>query len=366
MRENGDSIKYPLSTVITIRALIKNPSDNIKIQVVDVPQASNANLSGAYSICIAHVLSKGKDPSLIKIDSKKVKSAIIKFMETSGGLDNVLSANRRPKNNSNILFHWKEKLYCICKLPDNGKRYIRCKKCQKWYHFTCVNVAAQVEDWNCEFCDSTKRLRKKYVKYCPILPDTDDDESSDGSQCTEEDIVNVLAKIEQRKKEEEQRKKVEEQRKEEEKQMMFKKSADDIVIAMPNIEPIGEYESEEPELTDGELELDEKPPIKIDEEKYSLYLESNEDEIFSLFQTVKPEPKTSELSLSDLEGFVYCQEANHIFCDFCNRSRKIKALAKPLDTVEDTAADSNKLNTADFVNLLCAVEQVVIKRFLGQ
>ena len=34
------------------------------------------------------------------------------------------------------------KVYCVCRLPDNGDdNMIFCNVCKEWFHYTCVNIS---------------------------------------------------------------------------------------------------------------------------------------------------------------------------------------------------------------------------------
>ena len=49
-------------------------------------------------------------------------------------------------------------VYCICRLPNNGKPMIKCNKCKKWHHSQCVNLnltdldELKSSQWNCYMC----------------------------------------------------------------------------------------------------------------------------------------------------------------------------------------------------------------------
>ena len=33
-----------------------------------------------------------------------------------------------------------ESIYCMCRMPDDGTKYIKCGHCLEWYHFTCMSI----------------------------------------------------------------------------------------------------------------------------------------------------------------------------------------------------------------------------------
>ncbi|XP_022093914.1 zinc finger protein 846-like isoform X2 [Acanthaster planci] len=52
----------------------------------------------------------------------------------------------------------KEKLFCICKTPDDGGFYLGCDSCQGWFHPACLGVAKEDikkdDTWHCNECKS--------------------------------------------------------------------------------------------------------------------------------------------------------------------------------------------------------------------
>ncbi len=49
-----------------------------------------------------------------------------------------------------------ESIYCSCRMPDSGTRYIECIGCLDWFHVECVSLAknASYRDvkWKCPDC----------------------------------------------------------------------------------------------------------------------------------------------------------------------------------------------------------------------
>ena len=85
--------------------------------------------------------------------------ALVKFIETTGGLESAILFE--DKTQDGISFEWNEKLFCSCKMPDNGERYMLCTQCENWYHLKCIksiskNEAKSSVSWRCELCTSKK------------------------------------------------------------------------------------------------------------------------------------------------------------------------------------------------------------------
>ncbi|KAJ3016518.1 UNVERIFIED_CONTAM: PHD finger protein 3 [Siphonaria sp. JEL0065] len=53
-----------------------------------------------------------------------------------------------------------ERVYCICRGPDNGKFMISCDVCKDWYHGSCVNITERmgqsIKFYECPYCIQAK------------------------------------------------------------------------------------------------------------------------------------------------------------------------------------------------------------------
>ena len=64
----------------------------------------------------------------------------------------------RLPNNGKPMIKTKLAVCCICRLPNDGKPMIKCNKCKKWHHSQCVNLNLMDLDelkssqWNCYMC----------------------------------------------------------------------------------------------------------------------------------------------------------------------------------------------------------------------
>lgn len=65
-------------------------------------------------------------------------------------------AQQKPHTEAGSSSVYKVKVFCSCRMPNNGKKYIQCSKCQEWYHPTCETIpksASKKENaWYCMKC----------------------------------------------------------------------------------------------------------------------------------------------------------------------------------------------------------------------
>ena len=68
------------------------------------------------------------------------------------------------------------KVYCTCRLPDDGHKMVECYQCKEWYHTSCVKIPRTYIDnrkkWNCGRCIIDVAiiiLIIIIVRACPIL-----------------------------------------------------------------------------------------------------------------------------------------------------------------------------------------------------
>ncbi|KAJ3090059.1 hypothetical protein HDU96_003552, partial [Phlyctochytrium bullatum] len=54
-----------------------------------------------------------------------------------------------------------ERVYCVCRKPDNGKFMIQCDTCKDWYHGSCIGItekaAKNIDSYECDECQEVKK-----------------------------------------------------------------------------------------------------------------------------------------------------------------------------------------------------------------
>ena len=103
---------------------------------------------------------------------------------------------------------WKsQKLYCVCKTPNDNTRYISCDACDQWYHVRCCGIADVLPGFVTKeiasscinfFCGQVKCpsnecyciYRKKYghIKF-PLVLSANTDNTTDTTNSLDDDIV---------------------------------------------------------------------------------------------------------------------------------------------------------------------------------
>ena len=56
-----------------------------------------------------------------------------------------------------VLYTWTCKVYCICRMPDDGKKMVKCTKCKLWYHCECLLGYLSSEHGRCPNCEALKK-----------------------------------------------------------------------------------------------------------------------------------------------------------------------------------------------------------------
>jgi len=101
------------------------------------------------------MLAIGLDPFKCKINPKQILESTVNFMELGDGLEAAIEKRSNiPKDK--VIYAWDEILYCTCRQPDDGTRYVKCKVCSKWFHQKCENISEDVNEWICKYCPDSE------------------------------------------------------------------------------------------------------------------------------------------------------------------------------------------------------------------
>eukprot|EP00794_Sanderia_malayensis_P018520 gene18520-20378_t len=142
---NGDKISYPIHIEQTACQLLRPNWNYLDMCVVDVQQQKGGVDCGLFAIVFAAALSLGKSPIKATIQQDMLREALVhsfEMREISHLVDSALvpsTADTKP-----VMFHWNCKVYCHCRMPDDGKLMVPCNLCRQWFHALPVKVAISI------------------------------------------------------------------------------------------------------------------------------------------------------------------------------------------------------------------------------
>ena len=107
------------------------PDGAVEIAIEDVQQQNGCNNCGLFALVFATALCSNINPNSLVIAQQRLREALmrgLKECDMSYFLQNACDSRSREFNEQS-LFNMRSLVYCHCKLPDDGKLMIKCKKC---------------------------------------------------------------------------------------------------------------------------------------------------------------------------------------------------------------------------------------------
>ena len=144
-------------TILTqVCTILRTPKPTLTTNVVNVRCQEGGSDCGLFAIAMAYDLCAGIDP----ITREYVQSEMRRHLHSclnNKQLKPFLSTLRRIKKRT--LFEVTVKVYCNCRMPEQGKWMVCCDKCNIWYHEGCISVPTEVCNdklnkvpWQCPQC----------------------------------------------------------------------------------------------------------------------------------------------------------------------------------------------------------------------
>ena len=145
-------------TILTqVCSILQTPNPTITTNVVNVGCQEGGSDCGLFTIAMAYDLCAGVDP----VTKEYVQSEMRSHLHSC--FNNKL-LKPFPSTVCNIekrtLFKVTVKVYCKCRMPEEGKWMVCCDKCNVWYHEGCVPVPTEVRNdklnkvpWQCPQCE---------------------------------------------------------------------------------------------------------------------------------------------------------------------------------------------------------------------
>ena len=138
--------------------------DKISFVNERVQKQTNSHDCGLFSLAIATDLCNGTDPTTQSYDQGSLRKHYINCLETG-------KMTPFPKTARRVLRHlgptrMTVAIYCVCRMPNDKRKYVQCSQCNGWYHPLCVNIPEWAiktkRQWKCEKCRS-KLVKKPYL-----------------------------------------------------------------------------------------------------------------------------------------------------------------------------------------------------------
>lgn len=162
--DKDKEISYPLMLEQTVCQLSSCGND-LTISVIKTQQQRGGDDCGLFAITYAAMLCLGVDPAKSRIKQNHLREATIQALQLNDmrrlveqvvePLDTNQSQDARDEDKSQVLYRWKVRVHCNCKMPDDGLLMGQCTICRNWYHATCETGNLIDKKWKCTTCNRT-------------------------------------------------------------------------------------------------------------------------------------------------------------------------------------------------------------------
>jgi len=154
-----DSLHWKLSshTKKVLADLMRTEDKAITVNYTDVQWQSGASDCGLFALAFATSLCTGQDPVTTLYDQAQMRSHLLFCL---GGQKIVpfpcKTKGRRGKKTQRTNTE-RIPVFCICRLPNDGKDMIQCSTCGEWFHRSCIRVSRKFFTdrkltWFCSHC----------------------------------------------------------------------------------------------------------------------------------------------------------------------------------------------------------------------
>ena len=150
------SRRISAKTKINICSIMRPRSRAITFDVINIMRQPNGHDCGLFALANATSLANGIEPSVCKWEVPKMRSHLMACFE-AGEMTQFPFKPRKVPFGGNVLNSVKERVYCICRMPnDKATPMIFCGTCKEWFHGDCIgvdiSVIGETEKWMCDEC----------------------------------------------------------------------------------------------------------------------------------------------------------------------------------------------------------------------
>ena len=153
-----ESMNMPLSSSVKkiMAELMHTEGRQIVFEHMNVQQQKGSSDCGLFAIANATTLCHGENPVTFEYNQKAMRAHLLKAIELKVLVPfPAVKTNKRMKRE--CLHRERLRVYCACRLADDGRKMMQCSSCKESYHFNCVSVPKKVlkrsnDPWFCNSC----------------------------------------------------------------------------------------------------------------------------------------------------------------------------------------------------------------------
>ena len=150
--DSYQSSNVSLNAKKQVCAMIQSSNHEVKFDIINIMPQPNFCDCGVFAIACATELAYGFDPALCCWDVTLMRQHLLSCFESRKMTRFPITKRRRVPLGSRVKHMISEKIYCICRMPNERSRpMIQCENCFSWFHFDCVNYDSSLE-WKCAHC----------------------------------------------------------------------------------------------------------------------------------------------------------------------------------------------------------------------
>ena len=146
-----DSKWYDTDTALhnMLASIVKCHANELIINQMHVQRQTNNTDCGLFAIFFAVCIAFGQDPTALRISPAAIRPLLLRQLQdrTLQPLPSTMTHPHRP-----ILRTTSLHLYCVCRMPDDGREMVQCDCCDNWFHASCVGSVDRVREWYCSSC----------------------------------------------------------------------------------------------------------------------------------------------------------------------------------------------------------------------
>ena len=139
------------TTVDVISKLLHYETSKFTIKLMNVSKQVGDSDCGLFAIAILTSLALGKDPLVEVYRQDMLRAHYLRVLES--GTIQPFPLNNRPRPRKLITSTKRIRVYCYCRMRNDGTTMYQCSGCKKWYHERCIKRRVKPkEKWFCNYC----------------------------------------------------------------------------------------------------------------------------------------------------------------------------------------------------------------------
>ena len=166
--DSFNSSRLSISIKKIVADFLHTNSNYITIKYAKIQFQKGTSDCGLFAVANATAICNGMDPAYLQFDQDTMREHLFerKFLSPFPA--------EEVERKCAVVRKEKLRIFCECRMIDDGRCMVECNRCKNWYHADCVNISERAlcnkrASWYCKSCSKSPYTYERVAQEIKLL-----------------------------------------------------------------------------------------------------------------------------------------------------------------------------------------------------